>query len=148
MERMTLSISLKDVDEGGVVIAKLVAGKGKLGAFHLAFAGLSPELLDDLHDVVKWRYQRWMAARQQAAGGTDRDAPTEGSPTLLGPHGALAVGAESEGLAGQNLDDGARCADLGQVDVLRRYAGDLGDAPAVGGADIDRQLLAGRVRLR
>jgi hypothetical protein len=31
---------------------------------------------------------------------------------------------------------------------LRRYAGDLGDAPAVGGADIDRQLLAGRVRLR
>src|SRR5215210_1131189 len=116
---MVLSFFLKDVDEGGVVVAKLVTGEGKLGAFHLAFAGLSPELLDDLHDVVEWSDQRWMAARQQAAGGTDWDAAAEGSPTLLGPDGALAVGAEAEGLAGQDLDDGAGRVDLGQVYVLR-----------------------------
>ena len=62
------------MDEGGIVIAKLVAGEGKLGAFHLALAGLSPELLNDLHHVVERGYQRWMTARQQAAGGADGNA--------------------------------------------------------------------------
>src|SRR6266702_4473699 len=64
-----------------------------------------------------------MPSRLQAARGTDRDTSTERGLAFLSKPGAMPTGNEAQCLTDQNLHDGARCIEFGEVDVRRCYSG-------------------------
>src|SRR6266702_3505806 len=64
-----------------------------------------------------------MPSRLQAARCTDRDTSTERGLAFLSKPGAMPTGNEAQCLTDQNLHDGARCIEFGEVDVRRCYSG-------------------------
>src|SRR5215470_6213519 len=108
---------LENVDEGGVVVAELAAARSKAGVRHLPLAGTVRQLLPQLVDGEEPCDIGWMPARQTAARGADGNAPPERGPPGLSLGRASAAGRQSQCLARQHLDDGARGIELGKIEI-------------------------------
>src|SRR5215831_21043443 len=108
---------LENVDEGGVVVAELAAARSEAGVRHLPLAGTVRQLLPQLVDGEEPRDIGWMSARQTAARGADGNAPAERGPLGLSLGRAPAARRQSQRLAGQHLNDGARGIELGKIKI-------------------------------
>src|SRR5208283_2100853 len=113
-----------------------------LRAFYLAFAGLAPELLDDLVDLLDAGCSDRVTAGFESAARVDRDLPAKGCLAVSGELAGRTLLAEAEILDGADLRDREAVVYLDHVDVLMRKVRHLEGTVPCGDRCVERRDVA------
>src|SRR2546427_13132480 len=100
-----------------------VVSETDLGVFHLASAGLVPQMLSDLIDHANAGGANRMAKRFKATRGVHGNLTTNRGTPFFNVFPAFALFAQAQVFVVEDLSDGEAVMTLDEIDVLHRHTG-------------------------